>query len=90
MNFLFLGNFSGFLNRFSYFIFDFKSIFNKLKKNARGARVDATWHSGPRGSATRTRAAPTWRVFSILYILYILYSLWDYSTYNPPIIGGQS
>ena len=34
----------------------------KVKKGGRGARVDATWHAGPRGSATQARAAPTWRV----------------------------
>ena len=34
--------------------------------------MDATWHSGPRGSTTRTRTAPTWRIIHIYYI-YILY-----------------
>ena len=31
------------------------SILNKkkIKKRGRGARVDATWHAGPRGSATQ-------------------------------------
>ena len=39
--------------------------------------VDATWHSGPHGSATRAHAAPTWRLSgkvtcAIIYI-YILH-----------------
>ena len=49
---------------FSDFYFLFKTVFKKNKKMfwfARGTCVDATWHSGPRGSATRTRAVPTWR-----------------------------
>ena len=33
--------------------------------------MDATWHARPRGSATQTRAAPTWRV--IYFILFIYY-----------------
>ena len=32
-------------------------IKNKKKRWGRGARVDATWHARPRGSATRTHAA---------------------------------
>ena len=79
MNFLFLGNFSGF---FSYFIFDFLNPFliNKTKKIknkkkfslSRGPRVHATWHARPRGSATRTRAAPTWHnIFTIsIYLIH--------------------
>ena len=68
MNFLFLGIFS----RFLWIYFLFKSIKMNLKKckkrlfTARG-HVDATWHSGPRGSATRAHAA-----YSI-YIIYLLY-----------------
>ena len=49
---------------FSDFYFLFKTVFKKNKKMfwfAHGTRVDATWHLGPRGSATRTRAVPTWR-----------------------------
>ena len=35
--------------------------------------MDATWHARPRGSATRTRAAPTWRDIHIdIYLLYII------------------
>ena len=42
-----------------------------MGKNGRGTRVDATWHARPRGSATRTRAAPTWRDIHIyLFIIY--------------------
>ena len=49
---------------FSDFYFLFKTVLKKNKKMfwfARRTRVDATWLSGPCGSATRTRAAPTWR-----------------------------
>ena len=35
--------------------------------------MDATWHARPRGSATRTRAAPTWRVYIILFYYYYIY-----------------
>ena len=31
--------------------------------------VDATWHSGPRGSATRAHAAPTRRYIYIFTII---------------------
>ena len=34
-----------------------KKILKIIKKGGHGARVDATWHDRPRGSATRTRAA---------------------------------
>ena len=40
----------------------------------RGPCVDATWHARPRGSTTRTRAAPTWRRIYILYS-YIIVSI---------------
>ena len=40
-----------------------------------GPHVDATWHAGPRGSATRNRSAPTWRVLSIDI-------LFNYHNYN--------
>ena len=34
--------------------------------------MDATWHARPRGSATRTRAAPTWRdTYIFIYLSYI-------------------
>ena len=36
---------------------------------SRGSHVDATWHSGPRGSATRAHAA-----YIYFYILHIIYS----------------
>ena len=38
--------------------------------------MDATWHSGPRGSATQAHAAPTRGIdiFSIIYIVYNGYS----------------
>ena len=45
---------------------------NKKLKNGRGARVDATWHARPRGSATWTRAARL-RGANISYILLLLY-----------------
>ena len=79
MNFLFLGNFFGFiLIYFSIFIIYNKKIKNKFFLYFLGARVDATWHARPRGSATRTRAAPTWRdmyLIHIIYIYYIVYGL---------------
>ena len=35
--------------------------------------MDATWNARPRGSATRTRAAHTWRdIHIIIYLLYII------------------
>ena len=40
---------------FSDLNFYLKTI--KKKMGGRGARVDATWHARPRGSATRTHAA---------------------------------
>ena len=52
-------------------IFNNKKI-NKKLKNGRGARVDATWHARPRGSATWTRAARL-RGANISYILLYLY-----------------
>ena len=75
MNFLFLKDFFGFLNSFSYFIFNFYiiKINKKIKIGGRGARVDATWHTRPRGSATRTRAAPRGAYIStVLYLLYLI------------------
>ena len=71
MNFLFLKDFSGFLKHFFLILF---SIFNnkinkiKIKKIGRGARVDATWHAGPRGSATQDP-----RCAYVAHILYIYY-----------------
>ena len=67
--FLIFNDFIFYLNRFK--------INKNNKKNiifARGTRVDATWHARPRGSATRTRATPTWRVYtsSINIIFYIV------------------
>ena len=50
--FLYFSEFSMIL----FSIFNNKKI-NKKIKNGRGARVDATWHARPRGSATWTRAA---------------------------------
>ena len=35
--------------------------------------MDATWHTRPRGSATQTRAAPTWRVLYIYSLFIITY-----------------
>ena len=63
-------DFSEFFLIFNDFIF----YLNRFKINnkkiyiyyARETRVDATWHARPRGSATRTRAAPTWRVSIIV------------------------
>ena len=71
MIFTILGIFSGF-----FLIFLFKFLFKndkkilKIKKGCRGARVDATWHARPRGSATRTRAA---RLRGAVYYLFIIY-----------------
>ena len=40
----------------------------------RAGHVDATWHSGPRGSATRAHAAPTQQMTcAIIYIIFIYY-----------------
>ena len=42
--------------------------------NLHGTHVDATWHLGPRGSATRAHTAPTWRniyLYSYSFIIYI-------------------
>ena len=36
--------------------------------------MDATWHSGPRGSATRAHAAPTVYVY-LYFIYYIVYKV---------------
>ena len=38
----------------------------------RGTHVDATWHLGPRGSATRAHAAPM-RCYIYIYYYYIIY-----------------
>ena len=54
-----------------YFRFLIIKINKKIKKRGRGARVDATWHARPRGSATWTRAARL-RGANISYII-ILY-----------------
>ena len=61
-------DFSEFFLTFNDFIFYLNrfKINKNNKKNiyiARGARVDATWHARPCGSATRTRAAPTLHVY---------------------------
>ena len=53
--------------------------------------MDATWHARPRGSATRTGAAPTWRVIriyiSILFAIVIKggFSLPNMGRVNNPI-----
>ena len=60
MIFTILGIFSGFFSDFSDLNFYLKTIKNNKnnkKKGGRGARMDATWHARPRGSATRTHAA---------------------------------
>ena len=62
---------------FSDFIFDLKrlQLIKKGKKRFISARgqVDATWHSRPRGSATRAHAAPTWRRYNYIHIIYSIY-----------------
>ena len=70
--------FRDFFSDFSEFILIFNNK-NELKKEAksglipRGSHVDATWHSGPRGSATRAHVAPTRRIhIFIIYIVYIM------------------
>ena len=67
-----LGNFFGFLKLFFLFYFRFLNrFFLNNKKIGRGARVDATCHARPRGSATWTRAA---RVRGAnIYIIYYTY-----------------
>ena len=62
MNFLILGIFS-----------DFSELILRLLNKQKGGliargHVDATWHSGPRGSATRTQVAPTRRDVTYLYL----------------------
>ena len=60
MKFLFLGIFSEFIS-----ILNNKNELKNDKKFfifSRGSHVDATWHSGPRGSATWAHAAPTRRI----------------------------
>ena len=64
---------------FSDFIFDLKTlkIIKKMIKGdffSRGSHVDATWHSGSRGSATQAHTTPTRRIhtlilFNIFYIM---------------------
>ena len=74
MNFLFLGIFSGFfLNLFRFLIIKMNSKMAKSGLILCGSHVDATWHSGPRGSATRAHVAPTQliRIF-IIYIVFIM------------------
>ena len=69
MNFIFLGICSGFL--LIYFLFKLIKInLKKCKKKVLTARghVDAMWHSGPRGSATRAHAAYS---MNIIYYYYI-------------------
>ena len=61
--FLIFNDFIFYLNRFK--------INKKNKKNillSRGARVDATWHGRPRGSATQSRAAPRGAYISIILL----------------------
>ena len=49
--------------------------------------VDATWHSGPRGSAMWAHEAPTRRdVTLIIFIIYIGYSTYKSSDYRKVII----
>ena len=73
MNFSIFRDFSGFLKQFFLFYFRFLIIkINKKIKKGRGARVDATWHARPRGSATWTRAARL-RGANIYYIILYLY-----------------
>ena len=71
---------------FSDFIFRFKT-FKKNKKNAKKClisergHVDATWHSGPRGSATRAHAA-----YAFIYLCYIVYI---YNGYSQPSVDWK-
>ena len=46
----------------------------------RRTHVDATWHSGPHGSATRAHAAPTRRGCDVHIYIYRKYK--GYSTYK--------
>ena len=59
-------NFKGFFLNFSQLILQFLNVKNDFQNKQEGGliargHVDATWHSGPRGSATRAHAAPTRR-----------------------------
>ena len=45
----------------------------KNLQKKRGSQAGVTWHARPRGRATRTRAAPTWRDIHIyIYLSYII------------------
>ena len=46
--------------------------------------MDATWHSGPRGSAMQAHAAPTRRI--IISIIHIVHSLYKW-VFSFPYIG---
>ena len=54
--------------------------------------MDATWHSGPRGSATRAHSAPKRRIYT--YIFYIFYIVGVFSlpyikrVFKPPNPSG--
>ena len=70
-------------------------IIKKITKSVyilRGPHVDATWHSGPRGSATRAHAEPTRRIYT--YIFYIFYIVGVFSllyigrVFKPPNPSG--
>ena len=50
----------------------------------RGSHVDATWHSGPRGSATRAHVTPTGRI--IIFIIHIVHSFYKW-VFSLPYIG---
>ena len=45
--------------------------------------MDATWHSGPRGRATRTRASASVALRGRISYIFLLYI--GYSTYKPSI-----
>ena len=68
MNFLIFRIFSRFflfILRFLMLKIRFKNV--KMFIFLRGTHVDATWHSGPRGNATRAHTAPTRRVIYIIF-----------------------
>ena len=69
MIFLIFRDFSGFFS-INFAIFNVKNDLKISKKGGLFAQghVDATWHSGPRGSATRTHAAPTQCDVTYLYL----------------------
>ena len=86
MIFIIFRDFSRFF-RF-YFLFKTFKIIKKMIKCfyfSRGSHVDATSHSGSRGSTTRAHTAPTRRI--IIFIIHIVHSLYKW-VFSFPYIGN--